>query len=156
MKHLIVNESLCSGCRACQVACVAWHEGVFGVSTARIRVIKIEPLGVDRPEVCRQCDPAPCIGACPTAALTRDQTTGAVVVAAESCTACGMCVEACPNGMAALHPTRSVALICDLCGGVPACVRRCATGAIQFAAAALAEERQGEDGVSVREGARDA
>jgi len=152
----MVDESLCSGCRVCQVACVAWHEGVFGVSMARIRVVKIEPLGVDRPEVCRQCDAAPCIGACPTAALTRDQKTGAVVVDAESCTACGMCVEACPYGMATLHPTRSVALICDLCGGAPACVRRCATGAIQLATADLSEGGRGGDGATVGKGGGDA
>jgi Fe-S-cluster-containing hydrogenase component 2 len=34
--------------------------------------------------------------------------------------------------MAALHPESGLALICDLCGGEPACVQRCATGAIVY------------------------
>lgn len=156
MRQLIVDESLCSGCRACQVACVVQHEGVFGVSMARIHVVKVEPLGIDRPEVCRQCEPASCIDACPTAALGRDEATGAVHVDVESCIACGACVEACPFGMAALHPVEHVAMICDLCGGEPACVRRCATGAIRFAAADLAEGSQCREGATLGEGARDA
>jgi hypothetical protein len=34
--------------------------------------------------------------------------------------------------MVALHPETGLALICDLCGGDPACVKRCATGAIAW------------------------
>lgn len=156
MRRFIVDANLCSGCRACQVACVAAHEGVFGVSTARIRVVKIEPLGIDRPEVCRQCDPASCIDACPTGALGRDVATDAVSVDAESCIACGACVEACPFGMAALHPVEGVAMICDLCGGEPACVQRCATGAIRFGRVDVADGSQHKAGAALRERARDA
>jgi carbon-monoxide dehydrogenase iron sulfur subunit len=156
VKQLIVDERLCSGCRACQVACVAAHEGVFGVSTARIHVVKVEPLGIDRPEVCRQCEPASCIDACPTGALEWDEATGAVSVDVGSCIACGACVEACPFGMAALHPMEDVAIICDLCGGEPACVRRCATGAIRFAAVGPAEGSQHKAGAVLGQGAPDA
>jgi Fe-S-cluster-containing hydrogenase component 2 len=35
--------------------------------------------------------------------------------------------------VAALHPETGTAIICDLCGGDPACVKRCATGAIVYA-----------------------
>jgi Fe-S-cluster-containing hydrogenase component 2 len=34
--------------------------------------------------------------------------------------------------MVALHPETGLALVCDLCGGDPACVKRCATGAIVY------------------------
>jgi hypothetical protein len=34
--------------------------------------------------------------------------------------------------MAALHPETGLPLICDMCGGDPACVKRCATGAIVY------------------------
>ena len=72
MQRIIVHQGLCSGCRACEVACVARHEGCFGTATARIHVTKIEPLGVDQPHVCRLCRRAPCAVACPTGALTND------------------------------------------------------------------------------------
>jgi Fe-S-cluster-containing hydrogenase component 2 len=132
MRRILVDARVCSGCRACQVACVAHHEGRFGVATARIRVTKVESLGIDHPHVCRQCRRAPCMGACPVGALRRDPATGAVLVDAELCIGCAACVDACPFGMVALDPARGVALICDLCGGDPACVKRCATGAIRY------------------------
>jgi Fe-S-cluster-containing dehydrogenase component len=37
---LRVSSDLCTGCRACEVACVAHHEGVFGRSAARIKALK--------------------------------------------------------------------------------------------------------------------
>ena len=132
-KRIIVHAAVCSGCRACQVACVAHHEGRFGVSTARIRVTKVEALGIDHPHVCRQCRRAPCVDACPAGALQRSGDTGAIVVEAASCIGCAACVDACPFGMAALDPATGITLICDLCGGDPACVARCATGAIRYA-----------------------
>ena len=135
MKRIFVNPDVCSGCRACQVACVAQHEGRFGTATARLKVVKIEHLGVDHPHVCRQCRHAPCIDACPTGALYKDEETGAVLLHADDCIGCASCVDACPFGMAALHPETGLAVICDLCGGDPACVKRCATGAIVYAEA---------------------
>jgi Fe-S-cluster-containing hydrogenase component 2 len=125
------------------VACVAHHEGRFGTATTRIHVVKVEPLGIDRPHVCRQCGTAatqaPCVAACPVGALDKDERTGAIRVDVDpaspsACIGCASCVDACPFGMAALHPDTGTAMICDLCGGDPACVKRCATGAIVYAA----------------------
>jgi Fe-S-cluster-containing dehydrogenase component len=67
------------------------------------------------------------------AALYRDEALGAVRLRTERCIGCAACVDACPFGMAALHPRTGVAMICDLCGGHPECVKRCATGAIVYA-----------------------
>jgi carbon-monoxide dehydrogenase iron sulfur subunit len=144
LKRIVVRQEVCSGCRACEVACVAHHEGRFGTAVARIRVTKVEPLGIDRPHVCRLCRRAPCAAACPVGALRRDEGTGALLVAAEECIGCAACVDACPFGVAFLHPETGVALICDLCGGDPACVRRCATRAIAYRedGAAAAEVRR--------------
>ena len=141
MKRILVNRdptSACSGCRACEVACVAHHEGRFGTAMARIHVVKVEPRGIDQPHVCRQCGGgsaarAPCVAACPVGALHRDENTGAILTNAATCIGCAACVDACPFGMAALHADTATAIICDLCGGDPACVQRCATGAIVYA-----------------------
>jgi carbon-monoxide dehydrogenase iron sulfur subunit len=130
--RLVVREELCTGCRACQVACVARHEGLFGVYTSRLRIIKDEPLGTDRPQVCRLCGRAPCVAACPTGALHKDEATSAVILNTEACTGCAQCLEACPFGVIGLHPQTHVPLICDLCAGQPACVQRCPTGAISY------------------------
>ena len=114
------------------VACVAAHDGRFGTAAARIRVIKDEPVGLDEPHVCRLCKRPPCVDACPTGALYRDEAIGAVRLRAELCIGCAACVDACPFDMAALHPETGLAMICDLCGGDPACVKRCAPRAIIY------------------------
>jgi Fe-S-cluster-containing dehydrogenase component len=71
-------------------------------------------------------------------ALRVDEQTGAIRVevnpaSASACIGCAACVDACPFGVATLHPVAGTAIICDLCGGDPACVKRCATGAIVYA-----------------------
>lgn len=156
MKQLVVRAELCSGCRACEVACVAVHEGRFGTATARIRVTKIEEVGLDQPHVCRMCRKAPCVAACPTAALSIAEITGAVLLNPDGCTGCAACVGACPFGAASLHPETGLALICDLCGGDPACVKRCATGALRYIEpGAGARARRQRLGLSMREAGLD-
>jgi len=151
-KRLHVFPDRCTGCRACEVACVAAHEGVFGRTAARIKVVKNEPMGLDYPNVCRGCTRPPCVEACPVEALRKDQadgnspTTGAVILSEEKCIGCGACVEACPFGAADLHPQSELALICDLCGGDPACVTRCATGAIVYGEGGLQARQRREEG----------
>jgi carbon-monoxide dehydrogenase iron sulfur subunit len=130
--RIVVRQNICSGCRACEVACVASHEGRFGTATARIRVSKIEFLGLDLPHVCRLCRHAPCLAACPTGALYRQEPSGAILLHSDDCIGCSTCVDACPFGVVTLHTETGLALICDLCGGDPACVKRCATGAITY------------------------
>jgi Fe-S-cluster-containing hydrogenase component 2 len=130
--QILVQDALCSGCRACEVACVAWHDGRFGTATARIRVRKVEHLGVARPLVCHTCVDAHCVEACPTSALSRDEATSAVLLNADDCIACSACADACTFGCVAIHPSSSHPLICDLCNGQPACVVRCVTGALRY------------------------
>ncbi|MDI6823520.1 MAG: 4Fe-4S dicluster domain-containing protein [Bacillota bacterium] len=128
--RILVDPALCSGCRACEVACSFGHEGVFGPGLARIRVVKVEEEGYDRPVVCHQCRRPPCAQACPTGALTRDEAAGRLRLDDAACIGCGACVEACPFGAMRLHPDTEQAMFCDLCGGDPACVKRCTPGAI--------------------------
>ena len=128
-----MRTDLCSGCRACMVACVARHDGRFGISAARLRITKVEPQGLDEPHVCRLCGRPPCVASCPTEALYKDESTGAVLLWPDDCDGCSACVDACPFGMVTLYQETGLALICDLCGGDPACAKRCATGAIAYA-----------------------
>ena len=81
--------------------------------------------GLEVPHLCAQCDDAPCIESCPVSALSLDDYTGAVLVDEEACTSCGNCITACPGTIPYLHPTTKKALICNLCGGDPECVKVC-------------------------------
>ena len=76
---------------------------------------------------------------CPTAALKWHATSGAVELITEKCTACDKCVDVCPTHVIVRSDTGIrfdgaelpwYPIICDLCGGDPACTRICPTGAI--------------------------
>ena len=70
--------------------------------------------------------------ACPVNALTRDEKTGAIVVAEDRCVGCRVCVVICPIGGVFIDPTTNLAYKCDLCGGDPECVKYCDLEAIKF------------------------
>jgi len=61
-------------------------------------------------------------------ALSVRKETGAVLVDKEKCTACGLCIDACPGRVPHIHPTDNYAIICDLCEGAPKCVKVCREG----------------------------
>jgi carbon-monoxide dehydrogenase iron sulfur subunit len=130
-KPVCVEPALCTGCRACEAACVFHHEQVIGTSSARIRVRKVESEGLDDPHLCRLCPQPACVLSCPQGALSREPGLGIILVDESRCTACGLCLEACPFGSISRHPRTGLPLVCDLCGGSPACVPRCSPGALR-------------------------
>jgi carbon-monoxide dehydrogenase iron sulfur subunit len=121
------NYENCSGCRRCEIACSLYHEGKIWPEASRIRVFMFVP-GVEIPHLCFQCDDYPCVEACPTEALSVNNQTGAVNVDASKCTACGLCIKACPGNVPHLHPEGNYIVICDLCDGKPKCVEACQEG----------------------------
>jgi uncharacterized repeat protein (TIGR04076 family) len=137
-KRILVDETKRSGCRACESVCSFSHNNFFSNNLSRINVEKNEELGIDKPLVCRQCGNALCVSVCPVNALTRDERTHAVLLNREKCISCGKCKEACPFDSITFNE-EGFPLICDLCGGDPECVKRCATGAIAFSTASNKE-----------------
>jgi carbon-monoxide dehydrogenase iron sulfur subunit len=131
LRPLRVDPSVCTGCRACEIACVFHREKVLGTSAARIRIHKNEAEGLDQPLVCRLCAEPSCTESCPEKALSRDPKYGTILLDELRCTSCGACLSACPYGSIFSDPRNGKPLICDLCGGEPACVARCSPGALQ-------------------------
>jgi formate dehydrogenase iron-sulfur subunit len=166
------DTTLCIGCKACEVACKEWNQlpaeddGLTGNSydntgglsaTTWRHVAFVEQVGRDRApgrpdrwlmmsDVCKHCDPAPCLEACPTGAIFRTEF-GTVVVQQDICNGCGYCVPACPFGVVALDGADGKAHKCTLCydrmkGGLePACAKSCPTDSIQFGEIAELESR---------------
>jgi carbon-monoxide dehydrogenase iron sulfur subunit len=130
LKRITVDAAQCSGCRYCEMVCSYHHEGKFIPTLSRVSVIRDDRYGMDYPVLCRQCEPCPAIDACPSTALVQ-AVDGIVRVDHEMCTGCGVCVGACSYGAIKLNGS-SKALICDHCGGDPACVRRCPTKALIY------------------------
>lgn len=121
----IVRDHLrCTGCRRCEIVCSLHHEGWIWPEASRIRIFMPFP-GLEVVHLCSQCDDYPCIEVCPVEALLVDERTRAVLVDREKCTGCGICIDACPGHIPFLHPGDGKAVICDLCGGDPECVKVC-------------------------------
>jgi Fe-S-cluster-containing hydrogenase component 2 len=117
----------CSGCKKCEIACSLSHEGKIWPEASRIRVFMLTPTA-EVPHFCTQCQDYPCVNSCKFDALSIDEKTGAVIVNKEKCTACGLCIKACPGKVPHIHPTENYAIICDLCGGKPQCAKVCQAG----------------------------
>lgn len=123
-----VDVSKCSGCRRCEVHCSFFHSGKVGRAGARIKVVKMEDLGIDFPVVCQACKERYC-ARCPESAV-QIGSLGEVVVSPTLCTACGICEKLCPIG--AIELFEEIPYVCDLCGGNPRCVEACTLGAVVF------------------------
>jgi carbon-monoxide dehydrogenase iron sulfur subunit len=117
----------CSGCRRCEIACSLHHEGKIWPEASRIRVFMFVP-GVEIPHLCFQCEGYPCVKECPEGALSVSNQTGAVKIDVSKCTACGLCISACPGSVPHLHPEGDRIVICNLCDGKPECVEACQEG----------------------------
>ena len=124
---ILRNYGNCSGCRRCEIACSVKHEGKIWPEASGIRVFMLVP-GVEIPHLCFQCEDYACVKACPMQALSVNDRTGAVNVDVSRCTACGLCVKACPGSVPHIHPEGNRVVICDLCDGKPRCVEVCQEG----------------------------
>ncbi len=97
-------------------------------------------------DVCKHCQNAPCLEACPTGALFTTEF-GTVVVQQDICNGCGYCIPACPFGVVDLNLIDGKAHKCTLCydrlkGGLePACAKACPTDSIQFGELTDLQER---------------
>lgn len=123
--HLVVEADQCTGCGSCMLACSLEKEGAFSLPLSRIQVLRNEEIAAFSPKACVQCSEKPCITVCPVSALSLDTTTGAINLDKNLCIGCRQCVTACPYDGVQFDQSRNIPLICDLCGGAPACVEAC-------------------------------
>lgn len=162
----LTDSTLCIGCKACEVACKEWNgisddgfdwsghsydnTGEVGHSTWRhVKFVEGDPQpgfggnagdGISwefSSDVCKHCEVAGCLEACPTGAITRMEF-GAVYVQPDVCNGCSYCVVACPFGVVQRNPEDGRAFKCTFCsdrqraGLTPACAKACPTESIKF------------------------
>jgi Fe-S-cluster-containing hydrogenase component 2 len=132
MKVLTVDMEECSGCRMCELVCSVAKEGRIQPVLSRIHVVQNFREGLSFPVFCTQCEDAPCMKVCPSSALSRDDTTGAVLLDEDRCIGCRMCTMACPTGAIFFVSEKGRPVKCDLCSGDPICVRFCPTGCLRY------------------------
>src|SRR5690242_5930266 len=162
----LTDSTLCIGCKACEVACKEWNgvaedglnwsgfsydnTGAVGASTWRhVKFAEGEPqpgFGGAAGEVsswnfssdvCKHCEQAGCLEACPTGSIVRTEF-GGVYVQPDVCNGCSYCVVSCPFGVIQKNDTDGRAFKCTFCydrqkaGLEPACAKACPTGSILF------------------------
>ncbi len=162
----LTDSTLCIGCKACEVACKEWnqipgdgfvwsglsYDNTGGLGHATWRHVKFVEngatpgVGGNSPEnfswgfssdVCKHCENAGCLEACPTGAIVRTEF-GGVYIQPDVCNGCSYCVVACPFGVVDRDETDGRAFKCTFCydrqkeGLAPACATACPTESIKF------------------------
>ena len=80
--------------------------------------------------MCRDCEDAPCVDACPAGAIYKRRTDGYVVLNEKQCVGCNMCVMVCPFN--AIGIGKDSNFKCDTCEGKELCTHICSQEAIKF------------------------
>jgi len=141
MKRIVANEETCMGCGLCEVYCAVQHsahrDDVIGAyNKERKKPISRIKLEVNKPVSfaiqCRNCEDAPCVSACLSGAMTKNEETGLVVHDEGKCIGCWTCLLTCPYGALRVDVSGRVVAKCDMCPGLdePACVKGCPNGAL--------------------------
>jgi formate dehydrogenase iron-sulfur subunit len=156
---MLVDTSICIGCKGCEVACKQWNElpaeirGFSGQSYDNTVALSdktwchvgFREQGEDYTkdfrwlfvsDRCKHCGEAGCLEVCPTGAIYRTET-GAVNINTGVCNGCQNCVSACPFGVVSFNHDTGVVGKCTLCSDrteilnrEPACVTACPTDAL--------------------------
>jgi len=134
VRIVTMDPRKCVACGHCENACAYRRRGDFDQQHSVIRVSFYAASRVCIPLTCVHCREAWCEEICPAAAIGRNPRTGAVEIDDERCVGCRMCMLACPFGTMLFDGERGICMKCDLCGGDPACVKECVSGALSFEA----------------------
>jgi carbon-monoxide dehydrogenase iron sulfur subunit len=138
MDAIYVKPDRCMGCRSCEISCAVQHsEGktLFSAlleSPAPMKRLFVEATeDVKMPILCRHCEDAPCLNACISGCLYKDEN-GFVRRKKERCIGCWTCMMVCPFGVVTRDVNKHLAVKCDRCHklDVPACVNACPTKAL--------------------------
>jgi formate dehydrogenase iron-sulfur subunit len=158
-KSFFIDTTVCTACKGCQVACKQWHnlpavettnrgsvQNPADLSFDTYKLVRMEEAVVDGklkwlffPDQCRHCLEPPCeMTAGNPKAIFRDPATGAVIYTAHTKDIDAQAViDSCPYNIPRAAKDGTLAK-CDMCndrvenGLLPACVKVCPTGAMNF------------------------
>jgi len=145
-KGFYFDQTRCTGCSACRVACKDWHDISAGPENW-MRVLYTEKGTF--PDVfvsylaapCYHCASPVCADACPVGAISKREGDGIVLVDSDTCLGnveCDVkCLKACPYDAPQFGPEKGAKMRkCNFCedrwteGKLPVCVESCPTRAL--------------------------
>ena len=128
------NQSLCTGCKACQVACKDKNNLNVGILFRKVRTFETgkypNPGTYHYSGSCNHCAEPKCVKGCPTGAMHKAQD-GTVQHDRELCIGCRYCVWNCPYSVPQYIEEFNAVGKCDSCkdlrdqGQNPVCVDAC-------------------------------
>ncbi len=143
------DQTRCTGCKACQIACKDTNDLPVGVLWRRVaeyaggswrthgRTFSPQVFAYYVSMACNHCDDPVCTEVCPTTAMHRDDD-GVIVVDEELCVGCRYCEWSCPYSAPQFDADAGHMTKCDLCaderaeGREPACVLACPSRALDW------------------------
>ena len=122
-KRLVIDLAACDRCYDSEGSCAISCGGMLDLREQATFAL-----------VCRRCEYASCVAACPFNALERLEDGAVIKRHNLRCVSCKLCAQACPFGtiytdMLSFYSTR-----CDGCAGrgEKACVASCRQGAVEY------------------------
>ena len=135
----VLDQTRCIGCHACTTACKSENLVPIGVTRTYVKHVDVgewpQARRAHQVTRCNQCAHAPCVAACPTAAMFQ-RPDGIVDFDKRICIGCKACMAACPYDAIFINPEDHSAEKCNFCahridsGLEPACVVVCPVEAI--------------------------
>lgn len=107
---MVIDLHRCTGCGGCVIGCLSENNVQTGVTWAKVvskTVGKFPNVGLDvKPTLCNHCEKAPCIRACPTEAMHKEDG-GITAHNSEKCKGCRKCMEKCPYDVISFNATET-------------------------------------------------
>jgi len=125
MKKLTADPAKCTGCGACELACSKAFYKVEDREKSAIRVTADDSGGYDI-AVCDQC--GDCMWMCSAMALTK-APNGVVRLSKKECVGCLICVGECLRNYFFYHEELPIPFKCSACG---LCVKACPEGVLSI------------------------
>lgn len=156
-KMVFVDTSLCTGCKACSVACKAWND-LEAEKTQLITSYQSQAATTSNTwtfismhekyedgkmewlmfkHQCYHCEDPSCMKTCPVEAIYKTES-GYTQIDHDKCIGCGYCEISCPWNVPKVDPVLKKSVKCTGCidrvenGMAPACVSTCQPGALHF------------------------